>query len=141
MQIDFIAPNWTSKWCAKGKHWVDTAIDKRKWHRKYCSDCLKKSWGDPYTPERLERRAWRGVQRLYGITQDEWMSKYIEQNGCCALCPIPLEPKPGTKVYTDHDHSTGKVRGILCPTCNNKMAGVDDTEWLARAIIYRDKFR
>lgn len=56
-----------------------------------------------------------------------------EQGGKCFLCE-----KPG-KLVADHDHNTGVVRGLLCYKCNAAMQGVEDPEWLARALEYRKR--
>ena len=55
-----------------------------------------------------------------------------EQGGACILCPaIPT--------CVDHSPGTGTVRGLLCDPCNLKMAVVDDGEWLAKAMAYRER--
>jgi hypothetical protein len=40
---------------------------------------------------------------------------YTAQDGCCKLCK---QPTPYSEIHTDHDHATGKVRGLLCRNCN-----------------------
>ncbi len=47
-----------------------------------------------------------------------------EQGGGCALCG---RRKKNVRLNTDHDHVTGKVRGILCAPCNRFMGVVDKT--------------
>jgi hypothetical protein len=51
----------------------------------------------------------------YGITLQEWNALFEQQGKCCAIC------KCGdvTRWHTDHNHSTNKVRGILCSNCNS----------------------
>jgi len=65
----------------------------------------------------------------YGISKMKWETMLENQGGHCALCN-----KPATVV--DHDHKTGKVRGLLCHGCNRQIAAFDDTEWFGRARRY-----
>jgi hypothetical protein len=70
-------------------------------------------------------------QRLYGIAPDEQRQMFEDQGGCCALC---REEFKGS-FYLDHDHATGKPRGLLCKKCNWDL-GKHGAEWFARAAIY-----
>lgn len=64
-----------------------------------------------------------------------------EQSGKCLLCDKDLTFNYSREANVDHDHKTGRTRGILCSRCNTQMAGIDNDEWLQRAIAYRDSFR
>jgi hypothetical protein len=69
----------------------------------------------------------------YGLSAPMYDALLAEQDGKCALCEFaPTE--------VDHDHATGRVRGILCAWCNSQMAGVDNKEWLSKAKIYANSF-
>lgn len=77
--------------------------------------------------------------RRYNLTLQQHTEMLIAQNYVCA---IPGCGKPPTKkrvLATDHDHSTGEVRGLLCYKCNRDMVVVDDKEHLTKLISYRDK--
>lgn len=63
-----------------------------------------------------------------------------EQDGRCKLCMDLISFKDRT-ARVDHCHVSGNTRGVLCNKCNLSMWGVDDAEWLAKAIAYRDRFR
>ena len=55
--------------------------------------------------------------KKYGLTISSWAHLFNEQDCRCACCGID---RPTTKAnwHTDHDHDTGKIRGILCHPCN-----------------------
>jgi len=55
------------------------------------------------------------------------MSQMMEtQNGKCAICAIRLDSTSKAVVpHVDHDHATGKVRGILCSNCNTTLGRVE----------------
>lgn len=58
-----------------------------------------------------------------------------EQDGNCAICVDPLPER----FHIDHNHKTGKVRGLLCSSCNLRLTIVEDADRLARAIAYLAK--
>jgi hypothetical protein len=61
----------------------------------------------------------------FGITYDEYQHMLAEQNGTCAICFQPetcRTNKGKLKVLSvDHNHTTGKVRGLLCNRCNQAI--------------------
>ena len=63
-----------------------------------------------------------------------------DQEGKCAIClSLPKGIKPW---HVDHDHSTNKVRGILCHHCNTALGNFnDDPDILERALEYLNLFR
>ena len=69
----------------------------------------------------------------YGITLKDHKELYLKQNGCCAICNKPTEYN---KIYTDHNHNTGVVRGLLCAHCNTWLAAIEDSEFVKRANSY-----
>lgn len=77
-----------------------------------------------YCGKRCQSRASR-LQRLYGINASEFRARWNAQAGYCAskgcLTRLSLESPHGCHV--DHDHGTGKVRGLLCGDCNIAEAG------------------
>jgi hypothetical protein len=73
--------------------------------------------------------------RSYGISTEQYEQMLIDQNGVCYIC----NKKPSNKraLDIDHDHDTGKVRGLLCSN-HNRAIGLfnDNINLLARAIEY-----
>ena len=71
-------------------------------------------------------------QRMYGVSIEEIRERYSQQEGICPICREHFE-----KLDVDHDHSTGRIRGLLCGNCNRALGILkDDPERLIRAIEY-----
>jgi hypothetical protein len=85
-----------------------------------------------------EKLASKNLKANYGITLDQKKQIVQSQNNLCAICKILFE-NPRT-THLDHDHTTGKIRGILCQKCNHGIGLFkDSTELLKSAILYLDK--
>ena len=75
-------------------------------------------------------------KRVTGCSVEEYKTLYIEQSGCCKICG-KHESKCAKNLAADHCHSTNKVRGLLCPTCNMALGLFkDSTNLLQLAIEY-----
>jgi len=77
--------------------------------------------------------------KKYGITQADYERMLQEQGGVCGICGgQPDITRHGiTRLAIDHDHATGKIRGLLCNNCNAGMGIIGDTvEHLERAAEY-----
>jgi len=75
------------------------------------------------------------LRRTFGITQAEYDAMLATQGGGCAICgDVPAE---GKSLHVDHDHETGRVRGLLCFKCNGGLGQFgDDVDKLNIAIQY-----
>lgn len=82
---------------------------------------------------------WRRLIK-YGITKEEYLVMYREQAGACAICFYPEPPSYVPTLNVDHDHTTGKLRELLCRNCNTALGMVqDDIETLESMINYLKK--
>jgi hypothetical protein len=78
------------------------------------------------------------VVRDYGITIQQRDNIIANQQGLCAICLNVLPPGQG--MHIDHDHLTGRVRGILCRTCNMGLGLFKDSRaLLEQAARYLSK--
>ena len=111
----------------------------------YCKDCHQELSAAQYQKSKAKRyaqnAAWREANRetwnaysrnwevrnprarltirlrnRYGITADDYESLLETQGDACAICGG--HERNGTLFSVDHDHETGRVRGLLCRTCN-----------------------
>lgn len=82
--------------------------------------------------------------RTYGISEAEYWRLHDCQNGLCAICQKPeTATRKGTLrlLCVDHEHKTGKVRGLLCNRCNRTIGYMGENPGLLRAAaVYLDSF-
>jgi hypothetical protein len=111
-----------------------------------CKPCHNLQAKDYYMAKRDEileiKREWRrrtGADRRYsyGLDPEQYEAMVIMQDGRCAIC----ERLPEDAVLrVDHDHSSGKIRGLLCRHCNLALGNMkDDITLLRKAIAYLEK--
>lgn len=65
----------------------------------------------------------------YGIDRWAYAKILTDQNGACAICKIPFDLMLRNP-DVDHDHATGKVRGLLCNACNLGLGQFEDELFL-----------
>ena len=98
----------------------------RSTRSRICLTCQTKT-------RRATSRALR-VATTYGLSRADYDALLAHQRGVCAICG-------GRRTYAldvDHDHATGKVRGLLCRQCNRRLlpAAKDNPETLRNAANY-----
>jgi len=72
--------------------------------------------------------------RPYGITSVEYDAMLARQGGVCAVCGTAQTDR---RLAVDHDHVTGRVRGLLCNACNRGLGYfADDRTRLMAAAAY-----
>ena len=77
--------------------------------------------------------------KKYGISQNDFESTLAKQNNSCAICKSTFQAQ--SKIKTDHDHKTGKFRGLLCHNCNVALGHFQDNlTFLKTAIKYLKKW-
>lgn len=71
------------------------------------------------------------LMRRYGLTDEEVRAQTALQRGLCAIC------REAPAAHVDHDHTSGRARGMLCFNCNGGLGQFfDDPVRLSRAIDY-----
>lgn len=79
-------------------------------------------------------------KRKFGITRDQFEALLESQGGVCAICRNPETATRQGKVKSlavDHDHASGKIRGLLCMACNTMIGNSKERlEVLQAAILY-----
>ena len=105
--------------------------------RNQCRDCRREyERRRSRSPENIEatresRR--RSVMKWrYGTTQDEVEKMVAAQNNRCLICNTEGEGQGMQRLCIDHDHNTGKIRGMLCRKCNAGLGYFRDNPTLIR---------
>lgn len=105
----------------------------------FCKKChfkKVKQWRkDNPEKHKLIRKRER-MKYVYDLTLEQWDDMRKKQDNKCALCFEPFISLPDT----DHDHKTGRVRGLLCHKHNQLLGFAEDSvEVLEQAIEYLKK--
>lgn len=124
--------------------------------RKYCDDCnerrrlssAKKSYRknkkkrkEYYSkPEQKLKQKWKRLNKVFGLSEDDWKKMYSDQEGLCYLCLRTEQQLKRSRFkhkgfVVDHDHETNRIRGLLCNNCNLLLSGwVKDSPEMAIRI-------
>lgn len=120
-------------------------------HRKYATPADKRAAGRireramrAADPDRFSRKNREYMLRTkYGLTLEQRDDLLAAQAGKCALCstPIAFSGKGLKAAHIDHDHASGRVRGILCGFCNTSLGRLGDSvERIEGVLAYLHRF-
>ena len=109
-----------------------------------CRGCTRKKSRETYqkakakgTHSAAQRKS--HIKRTYGLSLEDYQSILLSQGGVCAICQKDFG-RTGPSV--DHDHLTGRVRGLLCRRCNSGIGMLDDSiDLVLRAASYLERFQ
>lgn len=120
--------------------------EKKKWKenpKKMRKKALKYALENPQVGKRA------ALKKRYGMTLEDWERLFKKQKGRCAICKkgqktTQITHLPGKgkglankSLFVDHDHKTGKVRGLLCSKCNTALGLLlDSSEIVQNAFWY-----
>jgi hypothetical protein len=88
-----------------------------------------------------EAKFFERLHRVYGLMPDDYDRLLNKQGGRCAICQAKTPKRRGISSdriewCVDHDHRTGKVRGLLCYACNAALGCLDDDIDLFESAIH-----
>lgn len=87
---------------------------------------------DPNELNRLYQK-----KHKYGLSAEEYYKMFEDQDNKCAICERSFDE---VQAFVDHDHKTGKVRGLLCTKCNTLLGMAnDDPNLLRKAAKYLER--
>jgi hypothetical protein len=113
--------------------YAEQSYQKNKEHRRQ----LKRDWvaRNREKVQRLKRD--NNLQRYYGISLETYSLLLAAQGGCCAICGSTHSKRPKMpNLVVDHDHKTGRVRGLLCAPCNSALGMFEDSESVLDSAIH-----
>lgn len=125
----------------------DRERERNRKYRESHRDAMR-LWGRQYYWKRADEmrekaRVWRAkhidvvkemkrrshLKRKYNLSVEEYRQMLLMQDGKCAICGR------AKTLHVDHDHSTGKIRGLLCATCNLAIGGFEASSAEPSAIV------
>jgi hypothetical protein len=107
----------------------------RQWRKKHPE--YDKEYNKKYRERHPRYNPDRRLKHEYGISLDEYDKMVENQEGVCAICK---KPPIGRRLAVDHDHVTGKIRGLLCHNCNVSLGLLgEDSEAIKRLLDYLEK--
>lgn len=105
--------------------------DQKHAARDMCARC----YSNYRTTQRKHQLRDYWLQRNYGLTYVAYKNLEATQHGLCALCGNP--PRGTRLLSVDHNHTTGKVRALLCTYCNYLVGTVENkADQIAAAMLY-----
>ena len=95
-----------------------------------------RAWNQAHPDQRLET----SLRYRFGITKKQFDAMVGEQKELCAACQLPetaTDSRTGKlrRLHVDHNHETGKVRGLLCTRCNLAVGYLKDDPQRAQGIL------
>jgi len=118
-------------------------------YQTYCKPCMSERH-DEYRRKNLEKIAEKQRARYaknperykdyerkkhYGLAYGEKEKMFIKQNGACAICKTITPNGKGKTLHIDHCHLSGKVRGLLCTSCNLGLGHLKHSPELLQSAI------
>lgn len=78
------------------------------------------------------------LNKTYSLSLEEYNDMLVKQQGVCQIC---LRPPINRALAVDHCHKTGKIRGLLCGSCNTALGSMQDNpDRLRQAALYLERF-
>ena len=95
-----------------------------------------KEYNKEYNLKNKEKKKEYALIKNYNLTIDEYNKMFTDQKGCCKICDRH-QNELSKRLGVDHNHTTGKIRGLLCDSCNTNIGKFnEDTRILNKMIEY-----
>jgi hypothetical protein len=113
--------------------------DKRKYHREYQrkrrlrNSPKEREYQKKYRDNNKDKRKNVMLKLRFNLTLEEYNLMLDAQGGVCKICGMPETTRKNNSdevrmLCVDHDHNTGKVRGLLCNKCNRSLGHYEATK-------------
>lgn len=132
--------------CLERKHFdyfynMNNKNDKKSYRCKACDEAAGAKWAKENPKKSYESIRGRQLKHKYGISLEDYKELWEKQQYKCAICEGTENATTGDRrnwnFAVDHDHETGKVRGLLCNNCNRGLGLLQDNpELLRKAANY-----
>src|SRR3990167_5597356 len=95
----------------------------------WCKPCSKEYAAGYYKKNSRKMKDMARIRDLrvnFNISMEFYESMFRGQNGGCAICK--KQNTDGRRLHVDHDHKTGRIRGLLCYRCNSGLGYFKDSK-------------
>ena len=101
-----------------------------------CKGCASVAWKKANPEAMIKGIRRRHLKTHYGLSLENYEALWDRQKGVCAnarcRAKFPKHPPAGNRgprwcLQVDHDHLTGKIRGLLCANCNATLGSAGDS--------------
>lgn len=85
---------------------------------------------------------WKRIKEKYGLTKEAYNAILQDQGGVCFICNrSPELIRRRQNLAVDHDHESGRIRGLLCYNCNHRLlpAVREDKKFAKRLWVYLNR--
>lgn len=106
---------------------------------KYCKEryIKDKELGIYKTEANKKRQRKWHLKVNYNLTEEQYNEILISQNNQCFICG-KFDSEMKKRLAVDHDHETGKIRGLLCDNCNGSLGWYEKNKEKIR--LYLEKY-
>ena len=119
-----------------GVNWPPSCKKHSDYWCRVCRNERAKQWRKDNPERKRQYEKQFMLKQRYGLSYTQYTQMFIDQEYQCSICK--QEVLPDTKnAHVDHNHTTGKVRAILCNSCNTGLGKFKESpELLQQAIQY-----
>jgi 5-methylcytosine-specific restriction endonuclease McrA len=112
--------------------WSSATRGYQRVHRRHLTEVARR-----YRASKPEVAKRARLKCVYGLTLEEFVEMYSMQDGRCLICGRAFAGQFDPLLHVDHDHATGRVRGLLCHVCNKGLGFFGESpERFRRAATY-----
>lgn len=122
-------------------------INERDTKHAYCRQCRalkqkkynKKYRESDHGKKKMHELTKNWIRSKHGFTNNLFNEMLENQKYLCAICGTNTPSKNNKKDWhADHDHTTGKARGVLCAGCNTLLGRIESVgfDWIDKAKVY-----
>lgn len=100
----------------------------------HCKSCVSLNHKMRPRPNFSALNKRRHLKSKYNMTLEKYNQMFEDQRGVCAVCGVPAGDLK-RNLAVDHNHRTGKIRGLLCFACNSLIGRIEKNPLLIPTMM------
>jgi hypothetical protein len=117
---------YDSKWKKDNKDKINKQVRERRAANRELTNAKARA----YQQANKDRIELNRIRKLYNLSAEDYLSMYSSQGGVCITCGTWKK-----RLNVDHCHATGKVRGLLCHSCNLGLGHFKDSIQILKNMV------